>query len=170
MLSALPEMLQTVGGPLFEALKLKEEECLLMRGGTASAGLTVAAIVPNKDGIYVGRTTRRKESRRMNGIDGVFIDDGNVAGQIESKDEKFDKVLELIGTTTLRDSLRWTKSKGIVCLMGMVLVLRELFLPLLYNIMCAETCLMSAYSRSCSVATFSIEGTELILRSQQGTI
>ena len=45
------------------------------------------------------------------------------------------------------------------------LVFTELFLPLLYNITCAETCLMSPYSRSCSAATFFLEGTELTLGS-----
>jgi len=31
-----------------------------------------------------------------------------------------DKVLELIGTTTLNDSLRWAKQGGIVCITGIV--------------------------------------------------
>lgn len=86
-------------------------------------GLTAAAIARNKGGIYVAGTTRRKESEglmRENGMEGVFVDDGDVAGQIKTEEEKFDKVLELIGTATLKDSLRCAKPGGIVCMMGMV--------------------------------------------------
>ena len=122
-LGALPEMLQTAWGALFKALKLKEGERLLVRGGTTSVGLTAAAIAHNKGGIYVAGTTRRKESEGLMkeiGMDEIFIDDGNVSGQIESEDGKFDKVLELIGTTTLKDSLRCVKQGGLVCMMGMV--------------------------------------------------
>ena len=55
---------------------------------------------------------------KESGVDTVFIDDGNIATQV--KDQKFDKCLELIGTTTLKDSLRCIRPTGIVCMMGMV--------------------------------------------------
>ena len=128
---------------------------MLVRGGTTSVGLTAATIAWNKDGTYGCGMTRRKESKRLmrrSGMDGGFFDDGHVAGQIKSVDEQFDKVLELTATTTLRDSLRWTKSRGQLCLVGTSQTLW-------YSIGCAETCLMSAYSRSCPAAISSIGGT-----------
>ena len=84
-------------------------------------GLTAAAIAKNHGEVFVGATTRRKESEGLlkeSGVDTVFIDDGNIATQV--KDQKFDKCLELIGATTLKDSLRCLHDSGIVCMMGMV--------------------------------------------------
>ena len=93
----------------------------MVRGGTTSVGLTAAAIAKNHGEIFVGATTRRKENEGLikeSGADTVYIDDGKIATQV--KDQKFDKCLELIGTTTLQDSLRCLKVGGIVCMMGMV--------------------------------------------------
>ena len=48
----------------------------------------------------------------------LFFSDGNIAAQVASK--KYNKVLELIGTTTLRDSLQCVSDHGIVCMTGIV--------------------------------------------------
>jgi hypothetical protein len=51
----------------------------------------------------------------------VFIDAGTIAGQVgEVFPGGVDKVLEFIGTTTLADSLRCVRQRGIVCMTGMV--------------------------------------------------
>ena len=56
-----------------------------------------------------------------NGVDQVFIDTGSIAQQVkEVCPGGVDKVLELVGTTTLKDSLRCAKQRGIVCMTGMV--------------------------------------------------
>ncbi|OJJ49007.1 hypothetical protein ASPZODRAFT_129378 [Penicilliopsis zonata CBS 506.65] len=123
VLGALPEMLQTAWGSLMKALELEEGDRLLIRGGTTSVGLTAAAIAKNK-GAFVASTTRKVEREALlkeNGADEVWIEDGDIAGQLEkSAHEKFDKVLELVGTITLKDSLRCVKKGGIVCLTGVV--------------------------------------------------
>ena len=121
-LGALPEMLQTAWGSLFIGLKIKASDRLLIRGGTSSVGLVAAAIAKNH-GCFVAATTRNtsKESAdvlKQNGVDQVHIDDGNVAGQVQ--DNKFDKILELVGTTTLTDSLLCAASEGIVCMTGIL--------------------------------------------------
>jgi len=123
VLGACGEMLQTAYGSLFHALQLKKGETLLVRGGTTSIGLAAAAIAKNH-GVTVVSTTRnpkREDLVRSSGASKVIIDTGLIADEVKKQtDGGVNKVLELVGTTSILDSIQCTKPQGIVCMTGMV--------------------------------------------------
>lgn len=123
LLGALPEMLQTAWGALFRSLRLQPGERLLIRGGTTSVGLAAAAIA-RAHGAVVGATSRHASGEavvRGAGAEYFFLDDGAIASTLRRAwDGGADKVLELVGTTTLADSLALVREPGIVCMAGMV--------------------------------------------------
>ncbi|KAJ3479027.1 hypothetical protein NLG97_g8426 [Lecanicillium saksenae] len=119
-MAAIPEMLQTTYGSLTEALNLQPGESLLIRGSTSSIGLAAIQLGKYLGASRIGATSRsadREALLKSTGADIVYIDDGNLASQIAAG-EQFDKILELIGTKTLKDSILCLKPKGTVCMTG----------------------------------------------------
>ena len=123
VLGAIPEMYQTVSGSLHQALEVQKGETLLIRGGTSSIGVTSCQLA-NHLGLTVISTTRNPAKEgflKQNGAAHVVIDDGSVRDQVRAiYPQGVDKVLELIGTRTLKDSLRCIKPKGMVCITGIL--------------------------------------------------
>lgn len=122
-LGAIPEMFQTVSGSLNQALEIKKGEVLLIRGGTSSIGM-LSCQLAKYYGLTVVSTTRnpdKAEFLKQNGADFVVIDDGTISQKIKALFPKgVHKVLELVGTETLKDSLKCIGTKGVVCMTGIL--------------------------------------------------
>ncbi|UXN71074.1 zinc-binding alcohol dehydrogenase family protein [Devosia neptuniae] len=118
IIGAVPEMFQTAWGSVFKALDLQPGERLLIRGGSTSVGLAAAGLARNH-GAYVLSTTRQATRTALlleHGANEAVVDDGHLGASTE----KVDKVLELVGTGTLADSLLCARPGGAVCMAGMV--------------------------------------------------
>lgn len=123
VVGALPEMLQTCHGSLHTGLGVNSGETLLIRGGTSSIGLSTLAMA-KLAGLRVVSTSRseaKADVLRKAGADEVVIDGGELAPMIRrSHPRGVDRVLELIGTTTLLDSLQCVRPGGVVCMTGIL--------------------------------------------------
>ncbi len=120
---ALPEMLQTTVGSLTTGLEIERARNLVVRGGTTSIGLAAVALA-KAQGLEVCGTTRNPAGADLleeSGFDHVIVDDGHIADRVrEIFPGGADRVLELVGATTLLDSLRAVRRGGIVCMTGIL--------------------------------------------------
>ncbi len=123
VLGALPEMLQTVHGSLHTGLEIDRAQSLLVRGATSSIGFAAMALAKSA-GLEITATTRnpdKSDELIAAGATHVVVDNGSIAANIRSiYADGIDRVLELIGTTTLLDSLQATRRGGIVCMTGIL--------------------------------------------------
>jgi NADPH:quinone reductase-like Zn-dependent oxidoreductase len=123
VLGAIPEMFQTVSGSLTQALEVQRGETLLIRGGTSSIGMLACQLAKHY-GLTVISSTRNPDKEKHlkeNGADFVLIDNGDLHATVKNGfPAGVDKVLELIGTATLKDSLQCIRTKGMVCMTGIL--------------------------------------------------
>lgn len=122
-IGALPETLQTAYGSLTTGLDLRAGQTLLIRGGTSALGLATATLAKDL-GATVLATTRKPERLQYladHGVDHPLVDDGDITGQARRiVPDGVHAALELVGTSTLPDTLRSTRVHGTVCFTGML--------------------------------------------------
>jgi NADPH:quinone reductase len=120
-LAAIPESYATAWLTLHGNLELAAGQSLLIRGATSALGQAAVNIASDL-GARVIATTRRGEraaALRALGASDVVIDTGSIAGAVrELVPGGADRVLDLIGNSVLRDSLRAVRARGRVCQAG----------------------------------------------------
>lgn len=124
-MAAVPEMYYTAFASLFDTLMLNKGEVLLIRGGASSVGLAALQLAKSV-GVTVISTTRSKnkvEMLKKYGADHVLLDE--VEGELQSElfslyPNGINKILELVGTITLKDSLGMLVDKGTLCMAGIL--------------------------------------------------
>jgi NADPH2:quinone reductase len=123
ILGAVPEMLQTAYGSLEVGLQAVDGQSLLIRGGTSSVGMTMAALGKRR-GMTVLATTRKPENAALLeriGVDHVLVDNGTIAPAVrEILPTGADGAVELVGVNVMRDTLRTVRTGGTVCFTGML--------------------------------------------------
>ncbi|MBB1079575.1 zinc-binding dehydrogenase [Limosilactobacillus sp. STM2_1] len=121
ILGALPEMLQTSYGSLMQGLQLEKGDLLLVRGGSSTVGL-MSSVLAHQMGAKVIASTRNQaklsEMEKL-GIDYPVLDDQDFVKRVNKiAPHKVDKVLELVGFTTLFQDMKLIKQGGFVCFTG----------------------------------------------------
>jgi NADPH:quinone reductase len=122
-LAAIPEMYYTAYASLFDTLRLWEGETLLIRGGTSSVGLAALQLAKSVGATVISttRTTNKLKLLKEYGADYVLLDDGSLSKQLFSLfPNGVNKVLELVGTVTLKQSLKLLSEHGILCMTGIL--------------------------------------------------
>ena len=116
-------MLQTVHGSLYTGLEIDRAHTLLVRGATSSIGFAAMALAKSA-GFAITATTRNPDKSDeivAAGATHVVVDNGSISESIRAiYPGGIDRVLELVGTTTLLDSLLAAKRGGIVCMTGIL--------------------------------------------------
>lgn len=118
-LAAIPESFATAWTFLFCNLEISKGQLLLVRGGTSALGRAAITMAVNA-GVRVIATTRsesRKQSLLDLGVERVEIERPDLSKHI-AEAKKIDAVLDLVGNSTLIDSLAIARRGGRVCLGG----------------------------------------------------
>ena len=115
--AAVPETFYTAFLSL-ENLRIKPGMKALVRGGTSGVGVAFIKLVkagfPDTPVLGTTRSMEKEKQLLDAGFDGVVLDDGGLL----ATDERFDRVLELIGPATMKDTCTHVVEGGIVCSTG----------------------------------------------------
>lgn len=120
-LAAIPESYATAWITLHLNLELRPEHTLLVRGATSALGQAAVNIARDLGATVIATTRRqdRAELLRSLGAEHVVLDDGELAEQVRGLvPGGVDRLLDLVGNSVLRDSLRAARANGRVCQAG----------------------------------------------------
>jgi len=120
-LAAIPETYATVWTCLFRNLELQKGQKLLIRGATSALGKAAINLAVNY-GAKVAATTRNPDRHQELldlGVEKIEKEGPNLPQRLDLQEEnKFDAILELVGNSTLLESLTLVHRNGRVCLAG----------------------------------------------------
>lgn len=116
-LASYPETFYTAFGAL-KATRISKGQSLLIRGGTTGVGMA-ALLLGKALGFSISSTTRqnsRKDLLYTLGANEVILDKDN---HIETS-KKFDGIIDMVGASTVEDSLAHLKAGGVYTLVGLL--------------------------------------------------
>ncbi|MFC3931915.1 zinc-binding alcohol dehydrogenase family protein [Streptococcus dentapri] len=116
-LVALPETYYTAYGA-FKNLQIKAGDTTLIRGAASGVGLAMLDLIkaqfPQNEVFGSSRHLEKRKTLQKCGYDGIILDKDNVL----QTDLTFDKILELVGPSSIKDSFNHIKEKGVICSNG----------------------------------------------------
>jgi NADPH2:quinone reductase len=120
-LAVIPESYATAWSCLFANLRITAGQVLFVRGGTSALG-QAAINIAKQEGVTVFTSTRSESKVALLaelGASRVLIENGNLSEAVRTfSPDGIDGVLDLIGNSTLLDSLRMARKGGRVCVAG----------------------------------------------------
>jgi NADPH2:quinone reductase len=121
-LAAIPESYATAWMCLFGNLEVREGQRLLIRGATSALGRAAVNLAVER-GVKVTATTRTPERHGADflriGVEAVEKEEMGLPERMKHMREgKFDSVLDLVGNSTLLESLTLIRRGGRLCLAG----------------------------------------------------
>ena len=122
-LAAIPESYATAWLALHGNLELRPDHTLLVRGATSALGQAAINIAADLGARVIGttRSENRRELLRALGAHDVVIETGEIAEKVRAVvPGGVDRVLDLVGNSVLRDSLRAAAVTGRVCQAGVL--------------------------------------------------
>jgi NADPH:quinone reductase len=118
-LAALPETFATAWTCLFHNLKLAAGQTIVIRGATSSFGQAAVkmAVAAGARVIATARTRERFSLLESLGVARVELESTTLAAEIAGA-KQIDAVLDLVGNSTILDSLDMLRRDGTACLCG----------------------------------------------------
>ena len=122
-LAAIPETFYTAYGSLSLSLQLNLDDTLLIRGGSSTVGIAALQLAKAMGAKVISTTRSEKKADLLRGYgaDDVILEGEDFRKRfLEKYPAGATKVLELIGASTLYESMRLTATHGIVCDTGLL--------------------------------------------------
>jgi len=119
ILAAIPETYYTAFGSL-KNLRIEDGYTVLVRGGASGVGIAFLRLMRAQfPHMYIVGSTRRAEQRTRvlaAGYSDVVIEEDGIL----RTDERYDRILELVGPAIMKDSMKHLARGGILCNTGLL--------------------------------------------------
>jgi len=117
-MAAIPETYYTAWGSLFQCLRLKKEDTLLVRGATCALGYAAIQLAKALGCRVIGTTHKEEKMQLLKdaGCNECILDEGSLRGKVHG----VTKALELIGIKTVQDTMMSVEQGAIVCNTGVL--------------------------------------------------
>ncbi|GAB7545131.1 zinc-binding alcohol dehydrogenase family protein [Cupriavidus sp. CuC1] len=118
-LAAIPQSYATAWTCLFRNLKIQRGQTIVIRGASSAFGLAAVNLAVNAGLTVIGTTvsTSSFEQLKALGVSRCEIERPDLSQHIAER-KQLDAVLDLVGNSTLLDSLSMVRRDGKVCLAG----------------------------------------------------